>query len=351
MATTTVYFATNRRPNDDKKPTEFTHEFTGDMDSLRFGSAEVPGAELFRSNDLEALGGKAAISVAAEKLDPTDASKSKLGSVEVFARVRDAIRAGADALVYVHGYNYAFRESVARAAQLSQWYGPKGDLVVLLFAWPSPGLGVAPTTYRDERERARASGIALGRAILKSVDFIRGQAREDRCLGRIHLMAHSMGNWALRGAIQSMRTFVGDNIPPLFDQVLLMAADEDDDTLSEPKKLAPLLRGCARVTVYYNVQDLALKSSDWAMGNPDRLGRSGPLRPADLPPKIVPVNVAPAVIWQGRAKTPAWQVDETGHQYYRNNPSVRDDALEVLAGTMDGDIKGRTDRGDYYRLG
>jgi hypothetical protein len=87
------------------------------------------------------------------------------------------------------------------------------------------------------------------------------------------------------------------------------------------------------------------------MGNPDRLGRSGPLRPADLPPKIVPVNVAPAVIWQGRAKTPAWQVDETGHQYYRNNPSVRDDALEVLAGTMDGDIKGRTDRGDYYRLG
>src|SRR3546814_5030215 len=80
-----------------------------------------------------------------------------------------------------------------------------------------------------------------------------------------------MGNWALRGAVQAMRTFVGNNIPPLFDEVILAAADEDDDTLQMGHKVGPLLRGCRRVTVYYNHQDLALKASDYAMGNPDRL--------------------------------------------------------------------------------
>src|SRR3546814_10842584 len=71
-----------------------------------------------------------------------------------------------------------------------------------------------------------------------------------------------MGNWALRGAVQAMRTFVGNNIPPLFDEVILAAADEDDDTLQMGHKVGPLLRGCRRVTVYYNHQDLALKASD-----------------------------------------------------------------------------------------
>src|SRR3546814_1767851 len=83
-----------------------------------------------------------------------------------------------------------------------------------------------------------------------------------------------MGNWALRGAVQAMRTFVGNNIPPLFDEVILAGADEDDDTLQCGYKIGPLLRGCRRVTVYYNHQDLSLKASDYAMGNPDRLGRS-----------------------------------------------------------------------------
>src|SRR3546814_15278175 len=72
------------------------------------------------------------------------------------------------------------------------------------------------------------------------------------------------------------RSFVGNNIPPLFDEVILAGADEDDDTLQCGYKIGPLLRGCRRVTVYYNHQDLSLKASDYAMGNPDRPGRSGP---------------------------------------------------------------------------
>jgi esterase/lipase superfamily enzyme len=182
--------------------------------------------------------------------------------------------------------------------------------------------------------------VALGRALLKAVEFIRNTKRSERCNGRIHLVAHSMGNWALQGAIQSMRGFVGDNIPPLFDEVVLVAADEDADTLGDPKRLAPLTRGCQRVTVYYNHQDLALKASDVVIGNPDRLGRSGPAQRESLPEKIAAVNVSRVII---REAPPAerWTADETGHQYYRNNARIRQDLLAVLAGTSDADVVGR----------
>jgi esterase/lipase superfamily enzyme len=163
-----------------------------------------------------------------------------------------------------------------------------------------------------------------------------------------------MGNWALRGAVQAMRTFVGNNIPPLFDEVILAAADEDDDTLELNHKVAPLLRGCRRLTVYYNHQDLALKASDYAMGNPDRLGRSGPAGAETPPKKVSVVNVAPNVIWQAKGAS-AWTADPTGHQYFRNNTRVRQDIVQVLNGTADEDLvigkeRRKNDFGTYWRL-
>lgn len=348
--TTTVFYATNRRLIGDPAKPEFSDGFDERLDELRYGAATIPGERLYET-DLDGIADQATIEVTAETLDPNDASRSKLGSSEIYARVRDALKRSDGALLHIHGYDYTFRQSVARAGQLQQWLADRNgpNLVMMLFAWPSLGAGVAPATYRDDRQRAAASGVALGRAILKATDFIRGMARSERCDKEIHLMAHSMGNWTLRGAVQSMRTFVGDNIPPLFNEVMLMAADEDADTLADGKKLAPILRGCHRLTVYFNQQDLALKASDVAMGNPDRLGRSGPKGIDGLPGKIVPVNVSPVIIRDAPAAP--WTEDKTGHQYYRNNDVVRNDVLQVLNGLLDSDIDGRTAREGGFRLG
>lgn len=347
---TTVYFATNRRLIEGQGGPEFSDGFHEQLDELRFGKVAFSGTRLF-AKDLGAVAAGGRIEVADERLHPTDVALAKLGSKAVFAEVSQRMREGRDALVFIHGYNHTFRESAGRAAQLQQWLA-KGerDLVMLMFAWPSAGAGVAPRTYSDDRQRAKASGLALARALLKATDFIRAMPRDERCLGRVHLLAHSMGNWALTGAVQMMRTFVGDNIPPLFDEVVLSAGDEDDDALAEPKKMAPILRGCRRVTVYYNQQDLALKASDVAMGNPDRLGRSGPKIPTAAAGKIVPVNVSPAIVWQARGAA-AWTRDETGHQYYRNNATVLADIAQVLDGTLDDEITGRTRRETHFQLG
>lgn len=137
---------------------------------------------------------------------------------------------------------------------------------------------------------------------------------------------------------------------PLFDEVILTAADEDDDTLTAPKKLAPLLRGCRRVTVYYNQQDLALKASDVAMGNPDRLGLSGPPRPHTLPAKIAAINVSPAIL-RNLTGDRAWEGDPTGHQYFRNNAVVRADMLHVMTGALDEDMPNGSRRPGWWRLG
>ncbi|MBL29371.1 MAG: hypothetical protein CMM50_17710 [Rhodospirillaceae bacterium] len=343
-----VYFATNRRPNRQNGPTDFTSEFTPDINSFRVGTGTVEGNNLFEQ-DVDVLAERATISVEPERMNAEDARASRVGSDVVFSRIRERMKAGADAILAIHGYNYTFRQAVARAAQLGQWLAPEAsDMrgerpeppVMLLFSWPSRGEGVTPRLYDDERARARASGEALGRAILKATDFLRAIKREDRCDGSIHLLAHSMGNWALRGAVQYMKTFVGENIPPLFDEVILIAADEDDDTLGQGYKLAPLLRGSRRVTVYYNHQDWALKASDWAMGNPDRLGRSGPKGAAGVPVKVEPVNVSRKILWDAPAGE-KWQEDDTGHQYYRNNPRVRLDLLDVLDGVDARLIAGR----------
>src|SRR3546814_15840826 len=143
-------------------------------------------------------------------------------------------------------------------------------MVLLMFTWPSAGAGVSARTYADDRDRARLSGPALGRAVLKATDFIRNTERNKRCDARIHLLCHSMGNWALRGAVQAMRTFVGNNIPPLFDEVLLAGADEDDYTLQCGYKLGPLLRDCLRVKVYTNTPYLSRNESASAQDNPQR---------------------------------------------------------------------------------
>ncbi|MGD1878171.1 MAG: alpha/beta fold hydrolase [Kiloniellaceae bacterium] len=359
---TNVYFATNRKVLKDGEDAEIGEEFHPNVDELRFGRVNFPGTELFKK-DLDGFAGKAKIFVPKETLSKEDATQSKLGSTAIFDAVRQDMLKKGDALIFVHGYDHTFRQAAGRAAQLQQWLAAGGkDMTVLLFTWPSLGAGVSQRTYADDRDRARISGPALGRALLKATDFIRNTPRNDRCNGRIHLLCHSMGNWALRGAVQAMRTFVGNNIPPLFDEVVLAAADEDDDTLQNNYKIAPLLRGCRRLTVYYNHQDAALKASDYAMGNPDRLGRSGPGGGSGggsggetgLPRKVSVVNVAPRVVWEAKGAS-AWTADPTGHQYFRNNSRVRKDLVQVLDGTLDEDFLARKERrkndvGDYWRL-
>ena len=325
-----IYFATNRDPDDVEHPTDFGGRFSRNgLTDLRFGRADVTGPKLDRY----------ALDVAPEKLDVPldqalrgDLSGQVLGSVKLFREMRaEMIAEKRDVLLMIHGFNNSFRAALQSAAELTRFYAAR-PLTIILFTWPSDGSMTPFKAYASDRDDARASGAALGRGMQKLANFLRGTNPQEYCGQSIHILAHSMGNYVLRNAVQAIKSSAGDSIRRLFDQVVLMAADEDDDAFEHDHKLAPLPQLARRVTVYCNPGDKALVVSDVTKGNPDRLGASGPRNARLLPDKVSVVNVE-GVVQPFK--------DKTGHQYYRLNPAVRRDALQVLGGVEPSDVKGR----------
>ena len=194
--------------------------------------------------------------------------------------------------------------------------------------------------YANDRQDAAASGPAFARGLLKLADFLRGVTPEQACHQRCHLVAHSMGNYVLRHTVQEYIAQSKGRPARLFDQVFLMAADEDDDAFEHDYKLKPLPRLAKRANVYFNNGDLAMAASDKTKGNPDRLGNDGPRVPRAVPGKVSLIDCTPVV--EGIVE----------HSYFLDTPEVVADMQKVLAGTPSDQISGRqyVQEANRYRL-
>lgn len=150
-----------------------------------------------------------------------------------------------------------------------------------------------------------------------------------------------MGNYVLRHTVQGIVAQSSGRPVRLFDQVFLMAADEDDDAFEYDYKLKPLPKLARRVSVYFNNHDRAMAVSDKTKGNPDRLGDDGPRVPRGIPGKVTLVDCTPVV------------TDIVGHSYYLDNPTVVADMNKMLVGTPSDKISGRSylQETNRYRLG
>lgn len=334
---TLIYFATNRKPNRQNNPDDFGSEFSADgLANLRFGKAEVSGRD-FDQITLE---------VAHENLE---ARRPVLGSDEIFAEAQERAKTqGLDTVVLIHGFNASFKSGLQSAARLEKLLtdpnpmdtGEPLKLMVVLFSWPSDGSLLISSSdraknaiaYKNDRVDAAASGVAFARAFLKLVDFITNTPDGDRCQGRIHLVAHSMGNYVLRHALQEMRKQVSGQVPRMFSQILMMAADEDDDAFGLDYKLQLLPHLTRRTSVYFNRGDLALWASDNLKGNPARLGSDGPLHPRDLPRNVYPIDCTDVI-----AKT----MQASEHGYYLLSQRILADMRRVLREEMPDEIAGR----------
>lgn len=338
-ALATIYFATNRNPKPKARPTDFGKSFNEDgLGALRFGRAEGGNGRFSLELAPERLVGD-------EGRRQMDGPRSRLGSQQVFASVRQAMAdTSSDTIVYVHGYNVSFMEALAAAERLqdklASLHGGKGVNVVL-FSWPSDGSMMPYVAYASDRQDAAASGPAFARGFLKLADFLRGASPEEACDQRVHLVAHSMGNYVLRHALQEIVRQSPGRPPRLFDQIFLMAADEDDDAFEHDHKLKFLPRIGKRVNVYFNNNDKAIAISDKTKGNPDRLGDDGPRLPRAIPGKVSLIDctgVASGVVQ---------------HSYYLDVDAVAADMRQVLSDVPSKAIEGR----DYdaetnrYRLG
>ena len=324
--TITVYYATNRNETGTADAPDFGPNFHAHGPAyLRFGAAEVtpppvPGGSYRVSRVMLAPEQIPGLNVAAT-------AAPVLGSRQIFDTLRQKLKDNrADLLLLIHGYACDFHTALERAAQVKAEYEqPSHPLEVAVFSWPADGSMVPLISYQRDRDDAKASGPAIARALLKVMEYFRDLDRAAYCFQNLHLVAHSMGNYALRHTVQAvLGQHTAKVLPRLFKNIFLMAADEDNDAFELDHKFARLPELAEAVQVYYSATDGALTISDVTKGNPDRLGSTGPRKLSDLPHKVTLIDCA--------------AVDDTGladarHQYYRNRPEVVADVRQILAGT------------------
>jgi esterase/lipase superfamily enzyme len=149
----------------------------------------------------------------------------------------------------------------------------------------------------------------------------------------VHIVAHSMGNYVLRNAIQLIPA--KERSKTLFESAFLMAADEDYEALSMANELKPLITLAKKVPVYKNGGDVALSASN-VINHHARLGAWGPRDLAKLPKTVTSVDCSDVGRTQGDNGESHY-----GHQYYRLSTWVIKDVLQVLAGISPDKIDGR----------
>ena len=231
--------------------------------------------------------------------------KKRFGSTVALTELQQAMDQGSDVLIFVHGYSVNWWSAAASALSLEFMLNRvpgKPPVRVVLFTWPSDGKKIPWWSYFSDRNDARASADAVGRALLKLRDYLIESRIRSRavhpvpCGGSIHLLCHSMGNYVLQCALGRVHEFsTGGKLPRIFEHIFMCAPDVADDVFERGKPMERLPEMARTVTVYHNRGDLSMPVSDYTKGNTDRLGWGGPSRPADLDGRVHAVDCSPIV--------------------------------------------------------
>jgi esterase/lipase superfamily enzyme len=171
-----------------------------------------------------------------------------------------------DAVVFVHGFNTSFDDSVFRFAQIVWDLQYKG--LPVLFSWASKG---AIVDYQYDRESAL---VARG-AFMELLTNL----GERHKISTVHVIAHSMGNFLVLDALA--RQAARPNT--IMGQLIMAAPDIDrDQFVQHIPKIKQFFRG---LTLYASSADRALAVSKRVAGGIPRAGDvplSGPIVLAGL---------------------------------------------------------------------
>ncbi len=254
-----------------------------------------------------------------------------------------------DILVFVHGTDNSFSDAIKRAAYNRTWLaaaglaaqaGAKSTFDVITFTWPSQSYGDSNflgeanlfgdyDDYREDQQQARNSAFHFG-YFLQQIATLRGRIAPQR---RINLLCHSMGNYMMAGAVELMFK-QGTQAParPVFDEVVLAAADEEATTFAQPNggRLSNLWRLGHEITTYFNNNDILMGFSEIVNAEDGkRLGDDGPPNEADT--HFFSPNIYEFVDCTGINDSIGTGLLDS-HQYYRKSPTVRADIVATLLG-------------------
>jgi esterase/lipase superfamily enzyme len=165
------------------------------------------------------------------------------------------------AMLFIHGYNVSFEDAIFRTAQLA--VDLKFPGAPIAFCWPSYA---DPVKYTFDEQNAEVSIPAL-REVLDDLATRSGAKR-------IHIIAHSMGNRVLAGALRNMDPAAQTRNKRVFRE-LVLAAPDIDSRVFQSQVLPHIVRNTQHCTLYASSRDRALLMSR-CFHNYQRLGETQP---------------------------------------------------------------------------
>ena len=183
---------------------------------------------------------------------------------EIASHLSGRIGSNRDVLLYVHGFNTSYDEARFRLAQVAT-DGRFGG-VPMLFTWPASG---SLLDYEAAKESASASRDALAQTLLEL-----GSIPD---IGRIHILAHSMGSWLTMEALRQDAIAGHADLNGKLGDVMLAAPDIDVGVFrNQIDKVDP-----SHISVLVSANDRALSLSRRLAGDRPRVGALNPRNPDD----------------------------------------------------------------------
>ena len=167
---------------------------------------------------------------------------------------------GGHALVFIHGFNNRYEDSVFRLAQIVHDGGMQATPI--LFTWPSRA---ELTGYEYDKESTNYSRTAL-------VQSLRVLAA-DPAVKDNTILAHSMGTWLAMESLRQMGIRDG-HVNAKIHNVILASPDIDIQVFA--KQYVEMGDPKPKFTIFVSQDDRALAASSFITGNVSRLGAIDP---------------------------------------------------------------------------
>ncbi|MGR3461682.1 MAG: alpha/beta hydrolase [Roseovarius sp.] len=244
-----------------------------------------------------------------------------------------------DILLYVHGFNSRFDDTMETLARV--WQATQETTVPVAFSWPAGNTGAF--AYFKDRESGEFAIFHLKQTlrILAGVPGLR----------RIHVVAHSRGSEVVTTALREMviaeRAAGRDPRRALKIENLILAAPDLDFSIARQRLIAERFGPAfGRITVYINPGDGALGLAQMLLAGV-RFGRIsyGELGPAE---REIFTSVRNVHFINVSSVT-----GQSSHNYFRSNPDVLHDMAEVIVSGAAPDDPARNlspDEGNFWRL-
>jgi esterase/lipase superfamily enzyme len=269
-----IYVATTRT-----RATPSGNEFTSDRaTALNFASFKVAIPPSHTSGNIEWPEGAPDSRVNFVTVDQAVLSDPEFRDEVAPTRQRGAKR---KVLIFVHGFNNNFQESLYRLAQVHADAGM--DSVPILFAWPSQGRVAAYAEDKDAATVSRDDLIALLKMVANSPQ-----------VGDIMVLGHSMGCLVIADALSQLRSGRQDRVIARLRRVILAAPDIDVDVFrAQLQTIGPL---SPPMTLLVSKDDKALGFSNFIGGSRARAGaldiENPAVREAALKAKVQVVDIS-----------------------------------------------------------